>query len=86
MIALNERDADRMAAYLRSELKKIDEVIGNLERLTKSFLEFADSVGGNSVEIERKTAGTRSDTLVRLNAQKEEIEELLVLLMAGSGK
>ncbi len=86
MISLNEKDADRIAAYLRQELKEIDETIASLEQARKGFADLTDLLGEDSGKFNKETAASHDKCMARLETRKAEIGELLVLLMSGSAE
>lgn len=83
VIALSERDADRIAAHLRKELNATKDTMERIKFLREESEELA-AVEDIPAEDKEKTAEVWNKCLAELNARIEEIRELLTLLMMGS--
>ena len=79
MVVLNEKDADRIASYLRRKLKELDEEISFARRIQKNI-----ESSGECLKLGEVANECNNRLLVECKARKAEIAELIALLMTGS--
>lgn len=84
MIVLNEKDADRIASYLRKRLEEVERMNDSVEKMMdESYRKMLDSFGKDS-DAGKFLGFIKGAAFMADKAHEAEIAELIALLMTGS--
>lgn len=84
MIVLNEKDANRIASYLRKRLEEVERENASVEKMMDdTYRKMLDSSGKDS-DAGKFLGFTKGAVFMGNRAHETEIAELIALLMTGS--